>query len=151
MDEREVPEDVRSLLLHGISSYEELEILLLLARDPAATVTADSAAAGVRTNGSVAAGALARLHAAGLVERDSGVRPATFRYLPGGPHGQAVEALVHETRDNPLGIIKLMSANAIERIRMSALHVFADAFVLGKDPGKLPGKGPADERDVTDG
>ena len=36
-------------------------------------------------------------------------------------------------RDEPIQIMQLMSANAIERLRNSALRAFADAFVVRKD------------------
>jgi hypothetical protein len=33
---------------------------------------------------------------------------------------------------NPARVLRLLSANAIERVRTSAVHAFADAFVLRK-------------------
>jgi len=50
---------------------------------------------------------------------------------------EAVEATIDRLaaayRENPIPIIKLMSANAIERLRTAALRTFADAFILRKD------------------
>jgi hypothetical protein len=145
MHEPEIPEDVQALLRERIGSYEELEILLLLAREPAAAFTADSVGQRVRVPGPAAAGALDRLCAAGLATGCAGSGSGSeqtgsaFRYQPRGDLDRAVELLVREARDNPLAIIKLMSANAIERIRMSAVQMFADAFVLGKDRDKKDG------------
>ena len=39
-------------------------------------------------------------------------------------------------RDEPIQIMQLMSANAIERLRTSTIRAFADAFVVRKDKGR---------------
>ena len=63
-------------------------------------------------------------------------------FIPGrasfpSPRGETLARLVEVYEEQPIEIIKLMSANAIERVRTAALRAFADAFVLhkGKDNG----------------
>ena len=41
--------------------------------------------------------------------------------------------LVFEYETNPVRVINFMTASAIQRVRKSSLHVFADVFVLEKD------------------
>lgn len=143
----EIPEDVRALLRTCVGSYEELEVLLLLAREPGDAVTAAAVADRVRAPVPVVAAALGTLVGAGLVE--AGPDGATFRYLPSTDLGAAVAQLVEEARENPVAIIRVMSANAIERIRMSAVDMFADAFVLGRDSSTRDG--PVRGGDAADG
>ena len=90
-----------------------------------------------------AAAALERLRGTGLIEQSPGDGELAYRYRPDGPFSDTVDLLVRESHENPVEIIKLMSANAIERIRMSALVVFADAFVLRSDTDRRDG----DKRD----
>ena len=138
VSEPEIPEDVRALLRACVGSYEELEVLLLLAREPGDCVTASAVADRVRAPVPVVAAALGTLVDAGLVE--AGPDGATFRYLPSTGLGAAVTRLVEEARENPVAIIRVMSANAIERIRMSAVNMFAEAFVLGRDSSRRDGQ-----------
>lgn len=138
VSEPEIPEDVRALLRTCVGSYEELEVLLLLAREPGDPVTAPAVADRVRAPVPVVVAALGTLVDAGLVEADPD--GATFRYRPRADLGAAVAQLVEEARENPVAIIRVMSANAIERIRMSAVNMFADAFVLGRDSSKRDGQ-----------
>jgi DNA-binding MarR family transcriptional regulator len=147
VSEPEIPEDVRALLRTCVTSYEELEVLLLLAREPGDAVTAAAVADRVRTPVSAVAAALGTLVDAGLVEAGPG--GDTFRYQPRAELGAAVARLLEEARENPVAIIRAMSANAIERIRMSAVNMFADAFVLGRDGSKRDSQ--AKDRDTTDG
>ena len=44
-----------------------------------------------------------------------------------------IERLARAYKDQPMPVIKLMSANAIERVRTAALRTFADAFLIRKD------------------
>ncbi|HVL85763.1 MAG TPA: hypothetical protein VM367_15970 [Pseudonocardia sp.] len=143
MDGRRIPEEVRHLLRDRVSSYEELEILLLLAREPGIGRTPEVVGELARVPALAAAAALERLRGTGLIEQSPGDGELAYRYRPDGPFSDTVDLLVRESHENPVEIIKLMSANAIERIRMSALVVFADAFVLRSDTDRRDG----DKRD----
>jgi hypothetical protein len=64
------------------------------------------------------------------VETSAGVR--VFRYGHERTDVDAtVGALVRAYDQNRLEIVKLMNANAIQRLRNAALKTFADAFILG--------------------
>lgn len=140
-----IPEDVRALLRTCVSSYEELEVLLLLAREPDEHVTAAAVADRVRVPVPAVVAALDTLVDAGLLEADRAA--GTFGYRPRADRAAAVARLLEEARENPVAIIRVMSTNAIERIRLSAVNMFADAFVLGRDGSR----GQARDGDTTDG
>lgn len=131
----DLPEDVRALLHEHIESYEQLEILLLLRRERYEQWTSEKLAARLRVPTDLAAIALAGLKASRLVEA-SGVPPTQFVYRAAGSALDAAAGrLEREYAERPIAIIRLMNANAIERLRTAALHTFADAFVLKKKDG----------------
>jgi hypothetical protein len=73
----------------------------------------------------------------GLVSRRDGAPQAVYCYSPQDPKlHEAVVGLAREYREQPIAIIKLLSTNAIERVRTAALRTFADAFVIGKDKNR---------------
>jgi predicted transcriptional regulator len=128
----EVPLPVRQLLRSCIDSYEELEALLALMGTRPRTWTADQLATTLNVRESVASKALADLAAAGLLAQAEGALGA-FEYSPTGVAlAQAAEALEQQCRTNRIAIMRLMNANALERVRGGAARAFADAFVIGK-------------------
>ena len=131
-DASDLTEDVRALLHEHIDSYEQLETLLLLRREPDEHWTGAGLAGRLRVRAELIDTALAGLEAAGLIEAMRG-SPARFVYRPASPGLDAtVGRLERAYAERPILVIKLMSANAIERLRTAALHTFADAFVLNK-------------------
>jgi predicted ArsR family transcriptional regulator len=132
-DAGDLPEDVRALLHEHIDSYEQLETLLLLRRERYEDWTAQTLAARLRVRPEHIETALARLAASGLIEASSGAC-THFAYRPASSALDAAAGrLEREYAERPILVIRLMSANAIERLRTAALHTFADAFVLKKD------------------
>jgi hypothetical protein len=136
-DPSDLPEDVRRLLQEHIQSYEQLEILLLLRRVRYEAWTSGALATRLRISEALVAPALACLEAAGLLRTDTGndppAQPPRYAYRPASSGLDAtVGILDREYAERPISIIKLMSANSIERVRTAALHTFADAFVLNK-------------------
>lgn len=136
-----LPDDVRALLRERIESYEELETLLALERVRGIGKTADELSSAVHVQIALIERALRSLEARGLIERR--VEPAAggvprrapdYRYAPAGPElDRAVQALAKAYAEQPIPIIKLMSENAIQRLRTGAARAFADAFILRKD------------------
>ncbi|HEV7136079.1 MAG TPA: hypothetical protein VGN43_05555 [Steroidobacteraceae bacterium] len=136
-DSSDLPEDVRRLLHEHIESYEQLEVLLLLRRERYEAWTPDTLAVRLRLGEALVAGALATLKSAGLIsadaDSDSAGRSPRYVYRPASSGLDAtVGILDREYAERPISVIKLMSANSIERVRTAALHTFADAFVLNK-------------------
>jgi hypothetical protein len=129
--------DVRALLHEHIESYEQLETLLLLRREPAGHWTGRAVAERLGVPQELIDSGLSGLERSGLLQSDGGASPR-FAYRPASPGLEvAVGCLEREYAQRPVLIIQLMSANAIERLRTAALHTFADAFVLKKkDTGR---------------
>jgi len=134
MQPSEVPEDVRLFLRDHIESYEQLELLLLLRNERDVSWTAETLSTRVRMPSSLVSAALSELHAAGFVAVSSEGGEERHRYLllPGELEATICK-LAQVYREQPIEIVKLMSANAIERVRTAALRTFADAFILRKD------------------
>lgn len=136
-DNREIPADVREFLRENIASYEHLEILLLLRRRAGETLSSESVAMELRVPDSAAAEALDHLVALNLLEVRPGAASRCFRYAPGSPSRAAtVDNLAYAYDVDRLGVMHQMNTNAIERVRNRALHIFADAFVVGQKKDK---------------
>jgi hypothetical protein len=127
---------VRALLRGRIHTFEELEVLLLLHRSQRSPKPEHAIAAELDVSTTVAADAVAVLQRQGLVEmHPSGIR--SFRYAVADSEvDEAIRELALEYRRNRLEVIKLMTANSIERIRTSAMRAFAGAFVLRGEKGE---------------
>jgi DNA-binding MarR family transcriptional regulator len=130
--------EVEALLHDHIESYEQLELLLLMRGDREALWTAEALSARLHMHSSLVQAALDRLESAGFIEvRAAGIEKR-HAYLGQSDNVEAtISQLAAGYRENPIPIIKLMSANAIERLRTGALRTFADAFILRK--GKYRG------------
>lgn len=132
-DTGDLSEDVRALLYEHIESYEQLETLLLLRRERHEEWTAERLAARLHVGIELVERALADLRASGLVTA-TGAGSARFVYSPASSGlDTAAGRLDREYAERPLLVIRLMSANSLQRLRTAALHTFADAFVLKKD------------------
>lgn len=134
MQASEPPPDVQILLRDHIESYEQLELLLLMRADRATTWTEEALSARLHLASSLVGAALERLKAAGFLEEHRHGSERRYAYLGQSDTLEAtINRLAAAYREYPIPIIKLMSANAIERLRTSALRTFADAFILKKD------------------
>lgn len=136
----DVSGEVQTLLRECIDSHEDIELLLLLAREPAASFTAQSVSERLKMSVSLAESVLKRLCGKGLAQSSPGEPGVAYRYAPrDAKRSQSVELFMREYRDNWLGIVQLISANAIERMRTETLQAFAAAFLLGRDKDKKDG------------
>lgn len=122
-------DDVRTFLRDIISTHEQLEVLLLLlgARDRAFTF--DEIGTRLRITISDAAEAADALVKRGVIRRGAAERSVRVPELV-DPN---CEKLVRACEERRLEVMKLMSQNAIDRLRNDVLRTFADAFVVGKD------------------
>jgi predicted ArsR family transcriptional regulator len=130
MTQAELPDDVRRMLLADIESYEDLEALLLLARTPERTWSAEDVAAELKIRAEIAETALERLQARALVAKAKG------RYGPVAEEERGTIGRLAQCYDEKrLEVMRQMSANSIERLRNNAIRAFSDAFLLGRrDP-----------------
>jgi hypothetical protein len=129
-----LPQDVQDLLRSRVESYEHLAILLLVYRERTRDWSDADLTETLRIPAQLAESAVSGLLAAGLLRADSEADPPRYTYAACGATDGAIGRLALEYTNNPARVVKLLSANAIERVRTSAARTFADAFVLkGKD------------------
>lgn len=133
----EVPPDVREFLKANIPGHEHLEVLLWMCRD-SKPWTAQELAPQLNLPTEVTADAMTHLWRLKLLEaRSMGGRQFGFAYAPESPEVVAnVDALKVEYAANRFGIVQTIGTLAIERLRNTAIHHFADAFVIKSKVGK---------------
>ena len=130
----EIPDDVQALLRDHIESYEQLEVLLLLRREVGKTWAAERISERLGISPALAADALAALGTSRLVVAHEDEPETRYAYAPEKASlVETVNRLASDYASARIEIIKLMSANAINRVRTGALRAFADAFVIRKD------------------
>jgi hypothetical protein len=122
-----VSERVRVFLREHVPEFEQLEVLLLAVRERDREWTAEEAALRLGLPADVAREALEHL-------REHGLLDGRCRYAPSlEGAAEAVAELQGTYETNRLGIVQVMSANALERLRTSTIRTFADAFRLRGD------------------
>jgi hypothetical protein len=125
---------VQAFLAASVETYEELEVLLLLRGKREHEWTVDEIVAVLRLRAGTIEAACVALGDAGLLRESIESRGRAYGYAPrDAALDDAVAALARMYAEDRLAIVKMMSANAIERIRTAAMRTFAEAFVIGKD------------------
>jgi hypothetical protein len=131
-------EKTRALLRDLITSFEMLEIFLLMRVEPDLSWTVQSVASRVHVSDDIVARALQSLHVSRLIEliaapgTSSGAHRPHYRYGPGTPAlVEAADELARDYSERRAAVLSTMSTNAIERLRSGAISAFADAFILG--------------------
>lgn len=123
-----IPPHVKTLILDHIDSVGQLDVLLLLQRDPKKKWRAASVASELRTDPTWAMDQLEILHARGLLQTIPGPEPAYF-YHPSTPALEdAIRGLARAYAERRVSIINIIISKPDDRIQ-----VFADAFRLRKD------------------
>ncbi|MGH8228276.1 MAG: hypothetical protein ACREU3_10305 [Steroidobacteraceae bacterium] len=139
----QLPDDVQALLRERIESYEQLEALLVLQEEGGRT--AEELCARLRVPLTLVESALRDLQSYGLVQprpaqsAPQQPEPAAQRYVYAPQTAALAAAVAHLASayaQDPVPIIKLMSSNAIQRLRTGAVRAFADSFILRKDKDK---------------
>jgi hypothetical protein len=122
-------------LREHVSSFEELETLLLLARAPHRPWSVRELVAALKLSEDKLLVALEGLLAPGnLVEVASTTSPTTvYRYAPAPALQPLLEQLRVAYDEERVLILKIMTSNALERVRSAAVHRLADAFRLQRD------------------
>lgn len=130
-----LPEDpspnLREFLREFVSSYEELEVLLLLAREARPWSAAELAEALSARDDVIAAAADSLVETGRLVETVTVGGQRRFAFAPQSAElrGRVIE-LDRAYAERRLAIVQIMSANAVERMRGAAIRRFADSFRL---------------------
>ena len=123
----DIPDAVQRLILEKLDSISQLEMLLLLHRDPERGWTADQIGTELRIDPGWAAEQLAVLESRGLVAPLG--EASSYHFRPGTPEAEsAVKALATCYADRRVAIIALLYSRPIDRIR-----VLADAFRVRRE------------------
>ncbi|HUM13116.1 MAG TPA: hypothetical protein VLT82_19370 [Myxococcaceae bacterium] len=137
MERRELTSELHRFLYESIESYEELEILLLLRAEWERPWTATDLASTLKLSRQIVDGVLGGLERRGLLEIGADHERISLKTPPGEPATAALlDELAHAYDSDRLAVMRLMNANAVERVRTKAMHLFADAFVLGRKKNK---------------
>jgi hypothetical protein len=123
-----IPGEVRQLVARHVTTMEQVEVLLLLARAPDRWRDAEEIRAELRLPAAaLGAKTLAGLEGARLVESDGGT-PPRYRYAPATPElRRAVDLLAISYNERPVTLVRMVYD------RPSAVQSFADAFRLRKE------------------
>jgi hypothetical protein len=133
MADFDVPADVQRFLREYVESLEQLEILVLLRRRLDRAWSALEVADELRIRESVAEEELRRLCDRGVLITPDPTSSELFRYGPTSETLAVMTQRLVETYDaQRVAIMRLMTANCIQRLRAGALGVFSNAFVFGK-------------------
>jgi hypothetical protein len=135
MTSERLPDSVQLLLRDHVTTFEQLEILVILQAHPHDHWTGAAVGERARIPADLADRALAEFSGSGLVEQ---VRenPATYCFAPRTANlRQAAADLAIAYRDQRALVMSTMSVNAIERIRSGTLRAFSDAFLLRRKDG----------------
>ena len=122
-----IPDNVRELVRERVHAIEQIEVLLRLHAVGGASLSAAELGAALRLPEALVQGALDHLvlHKLVTVTRDR------FQCQPSDPVlAAAVDALAISYADARVEMLRLISANSVERLRSNTLRVFAEAFRL---------------------
>lgn len=122
--------EVRELLRDPVTSFERLEVLLLLQGAPEHPFDAATVSSRVRMPQDTVIAALEALAERQLIDKVQTSTPPTYRFVPTAPHAEAVRALAHAYDEQRAAVMSIMNTNAIERLRSSTIRTFADSFLL---------------------
>jgi hypothetical protein len=127
-----IDQKVQVLLRQHVESYEQLETLVLLASAREQVWVPRAVAGRLGISEDAALDALEHLHRAGFAKLDPAGKLGFTYDVDDADENAAVVLLADAYENRRLEVMKLMSTNAVERVRTAAIRTFADAFVLGK-------------------
>jgi hypothetical protein len=119
---------LKELLFETVDTFEELEVLVWF-HDRGEGSVGRATLIGQQTVAprDEAEVALASLATRGILSASS-AQPNQFLYVPSAEARAAIEIVVREYRENPVQVMRLMTANAIERVKTAAARTFAESF-----------------------
>jgi hypothetical protein len=119
-------DDLREFLRQSLGSVWNIELLLLLQRDPGRTWRSDELVREMRASDLVVNQGITGLQQAGLILPEPG---GMYRYAPASPQiNQLVEQLKRVYRERPSAVTRALFSAPSDQ-----LATFADAFRLKKD------------------
>lgn len=136
MNESSAFDGLRQFLFDHVASYDELEVLLLLQRQTERHWSAAAAAEQLGLPIATCLTALENLAAQGLLVHHG--NPASFRFAPGSKDlALGTEQVQRAYRSSKIAIIRIMTTNAMARVRARALRRLEEALQV-RDSKKLP-------------
>jgi hypothetical protein len=123
-------DELKAFLFEQVETLEELAILAFLHARGSEGATQAAVAQAIGFPPAVTLRALEQLCTRGTISC-SALEPAEYRFEPTSATRAMFERVFRQYNANPLGLMKFMTANAIERVRTAALRTFADAFRIG--------------------
>jgi len=130
-----IPDDVERFLLERVETFEQLESLLALWRLRDRKCSIDDVVSGSKMRENAVAIALAELTEAGLVEKYLEAGLEYYRLSRTSLSEDLLERLRRAYDDDTLEVMKLMTSNAMQRLRSAAIRTFSEAFVLRRKKG----------------
>lgn len=129
MASENTPLDLEAFLRDYVESYEELKALICLGTGRDRWWSAPAVASDCRVDEEAALPALERLAQVGVLAREGEAATLQFRlHEKFQSQSELFDRLAIEYREDPLRLIEIMTKNAFERVRASALKTFADCF-----------------------
>jgi hypothetical protein len=134
--ENPISDDLVALLSERVTSLEQIEVLLRLRAQPTVASALDEIVAQLPLPPDAVDDALAALVEQRLLVRDEAAGWPRWRYRSETPELERVIASLAEVyRERTLEVMRILSAQALDRIRNSAARAFADSFVIGRRKG----------------
>jgi hypothetical protein len=121
-----LPEAVRQLLLR-VETYEQLDVFLVVAALPHRNWSLGELHRELGRPREVLQESLDWLVGVGLLHE---LPAGRWRLAPAADVQRAVPQLLELHQENIVTIVRVLTENALERLRTKALHTFAAAFVL---------------------
>lgn len=145
MEPSDIPGPVQIFLRTYIESYEELELLLLVRSRRASWCNGSELRPSTTAAPVSVEEVLARLRQRGLLEGRDDPPPPSYRYQPRDTDlEQAIDEVARRYRDDPTGVMKLMTANAVERVRSQAARTLILRSGSRSSPSAAP---PRDKKE----
>jgi hypothetical protein len=125
-----LPAGLAEFMRDHVSTYEELDALLFLARSPTRAWSCAEMAESLNVPvDSIETAVDALLVVGNLVETDQQSGRKMFRYAPGNDFiRNQVAHLQRAYAEERMDVVQVMTANAMERVRSSAARRLAEAF-----------------------
>ncbi len=122
-----VPEELQELLREHVESIDQLEVLALLSQQAPRGWAPEEVSAQLRLPGSTARAALQHLCGVGLLTV-AALDTEEFSYRPVSPElRERTERLIRLYAVERAAVMRLLSSNAIARLRAGALSAFVSA------------------------
>jgi hypothetical protein len=126
LPETELPSEVRQLIARHLSSMEHVDVLVLLAKEPAHRWSTSEIRERLRLANDVPSRVFTDLVASGLIAREPGDTPR-YQYQPSSSSlREAVASLLIVYEERPVTLVRTVYS------RPSAVQSFADAFIIKK-------------------